>query len=89
MCVTFVLGWLFFTAPICFFFCCECVLFSLNAGRKDDALTVIEGLRSKGMEVMDLSSNELAKASASAVLCSRVYKMCACVVHGCFGVCTV
>lgn len=29
--------------------------------RKDDALSVIEGLRSKGMEVMDLSSNELAK----------------------------
>lgn len=47
--------------------CCGCFFFSLNAGRKDDALTVVEGLRSKGMEVMDLSSNELAKASASAV----------------------
>ncbi|CAM9229391.1 unnamed protein product [Ectocarpus fasciculatus] len=35
-----------------------------GTSRKDDALTVVEGLRSKGMEVMDLSSNELAKAHA-------------------------
>ncbi|CAN0126348.1 unnamed protein product [Pylaiella littoralis] len=35
-----------------------------GTSRKDDALSVIEGLRSKGMEVMDLSSNELAKAHA-------------------------
>eukprot|EP00752_Nemacystus_decipiens_P004133 g3782.t1 len=42
------------------------VSFQALAGtsRKDDALSVIKGLRSKGMEVMDLSSNELAKAHA-------------------------
>lgn len=42
------------------------VSFQALAGttRKDDALAVIEGLRSRGMEVMDLSANELAKVGA-------------------------